>query len=234
MVAVARTITGHSGSQTRGARTARPLSSGEGIDGRALRGERTRRALAEALVSLLEEGDLAPTARAVAERAGVSPRIVFHHFDDMESVLRHTVAVQVERHWSTLSPIDPALSTEDKVARLVRQRSALFDAIEPVRRAAALVEHRSPTISAQLDRAQRTLRAGLAETFAPELEATGTGRTEMLDMLEVSAGWETWDQLRRRLGHGPAAARRVMTSLLHASMCSFPAPATDRRHVPID
>ena len=35
-------------------------------DGRVARGERTRRALAEALISLLEEGDAQPTARRIA------------------------------------------------------------------------------------------------------------------------------------------------------------------------
>jgi len=214
---VARTVAEPRGTRTAGAR---PTTEPAPIDGRAARGERTRRALAEALVALVEEGDLRPTARAVAARAGVSQRIVFHHFDDVEGVLREAVAVQVERHWSKLRPIDPALSTENKVTLVVRQRSALFEAISPMRRAAALAEDSSPTVAAQLARAQRGLRNALAQAFQPELDdaGAGPGRSDLLDALELCSGWETWDQLRRRMGHGPAAARRVMTRLLVAAL----------------
>ena len=55
-------------------------------DGRLARGQRTRANVAGALIALLREGDTEPTARAVAERAGVSLRLVFHHFADMDEL----------------------------------------------------------------------------------------------------------------------------------------------------
>lgn len=183
-------------------------------DGRIVRGERTRRALAEALISLLEDGEPRPTARQVADRAGVSLRLVFHHFEDMEAVLREAVAIQVERHWSRLRPLDATVSLDRRVDGLVRQRAALYEAIAPVRRAAALVEGRSPTVDAELDHARRLLRTELTTLFAGELPAAPPKRAELLDVLELAAGWETWDQLRRRMGRSAAATRRVMTRLV--------------------
>ena len=91
-------------------------------DGRMARGERTRRALAEALIALLEEGDAQPTARRIAERAGVSLRLVFHHFDDLESILYHAVRIQEQRHWRHIRPVEPTLPVDERVARVVRQR----------------------------------------------------------------------------------------------------------------
>ncbi|MHB8506820.1 MAG: TetR family transcriptional regulator, partial [Acidimicrobiales bacterium] len=56
------------------------------LDGRVLRGRRNRESEVEAFLSLIEEGDERPTARAIAERAGVSLRSVFQHFDELEQI----------------------------------------------------------------------------------------------------------------------------------------------------
>lgn len=188
-----------------------PEAVGARSDGRVARGERTRRQLAEALISLLEDGVGEPTAREVSARAGVSMRLVFHHFDDMEELLRTAVGVQVERHWSRLRPVDASLPRAERVAHVVRQREALFEAISPVRRAASRVEPGSPTVTAELSKARLALRGALDKVFAAELDAAGPQRGELLDALEAATAWEYWEQLRRRMGLGQAAARRVMT-----------------------
>lgn len=192
------------------------LAEGNAVDGRTARGARTRRQLAESLIALLQEGVDEPTARQVAAKAGVSLRLVFHHFDDMEELLRTAVAIQVERHWSRVRPVDPTLPVVERVAQLVHQRESLFEAITPVRRAAGRVEPGSPTVSDRLAAARRALRRGVQEAFASELSGAGRNRPEILDALESAASWETWDQLRRRMGLRPAAARRVMTRTLLA------------------
>lgn len=186
------------------------------VDRRVARGEETRRRLAEAMIALLEEGVPQPSAREIAETAGVSLRLVFHHFEDMEQVLRAAVAVQVSRHWNRLHPVDPSLPLGERVQRIIRQRETLYEAIAPVRRAAARAELESPTIATELRRARRQLRRGLEATFESELHSAS--RDERLDALDVAGSWETWDLLRTRMGVGRAAARRVvvrmMTSLL--------------------
>ena len=63
-------------------------------DGRVARGQRIRRNVADALVVLLAEGDAEPTAPAVAARAGVSARLVFHHFADMDDLYHYVTARQ--------------------------------------------------------------------------------------------------------------------------------------------
>ena len=200
------------------------------LDGRLARGERTRRRVAEALIALLEDGVAEPTARQVAERAGVSPRIVFHHYEDMEQVLRAAVATQAERHWSRLQPIDPSLPLPQRISRLIRQRGALFDAIAPVRRAAALAEQRSPTVATELARSRSVLRRELRDVFGPELREEG-GQGDLISALEVAAGWDTWDQLRCRMGQPASGARRVMTRMLTCLLA--PAlPPTSRRGSP--
>src|SRR4051794_41945585 len=56
-------------------------------DGRVARSARTKLAIVDALRSLHHDGDLRPTATRVADRAGVSLRTVWQHFDDLEALL---------------------------------------------------------------------------------------------------------------------------------------------------
>ena len=72
------------------------------MDGRTARAARNRQAVLDAVLALTEEGDLQPTARAVAERAGVATRSVFHHFTDLESMYADAAQTQMERHWLPL------------------------------------------------------------------------------------------------------------------------------------
>jgi AcrR family transcriptional regulator len=191
-------------------------------DGRVARGERTRRALAEALISLIEEGDAQPTARRIAQRAGVSLRLVFHHFDDLESIFHEAVRIQEQRHWHHLRPVRSTLPVDERVARVVRQRALVFQAIAPVRRSSDLIVRSSPTVAAELRRGREWLRAQLQATFAPELEPRRPADSRLLlDALEVATSWETWDQLQR-LGRSPSNCRRTMETLTRAVLCISP------------
>jgi AcrR family transcriptional regulator len=184
-------------------------------DGRVARGIRARESIAEALISLLHDGVERPTARQVAERAGVSLRLVFHHFEDMESVLQSAVAIQVERHWQKLRPVAAHGDLAKRVKDTVRERAQLYEAIAPVRRAARLAAGRSPTVASQLEAARMLLRSQLRQTFSPELtEHTGAKQRELLDALEVSTSFETWDHLRKQSGRSLAAARQVVELLV--------------------
>jgi AcrR family transcriptional regulator len=194
-------------------------------DGRLARGVRAREAIAEALIDLLDEGVERPTARQLAERAGVSLRLVFHHFEDMESVLRSAVGIQVQRHWQKLEPVAPDVDLARRVKDTVRGRCQLYEAIAPVRRAAALASGRSPTVARELEAARRMLRSQLRHTFSPEVtgsqEVTGNGcsdtaamQRDLLDALEVATSFETWDHLRTQSSRSAAATRRVVERLV--------------------
>jgi AcrR family transcriptional regulator len=110
------------------------------VDGRTARAARTRDAVVEAFLELLEAGDLRPTARSVAERANVSLRSVYVRFADLDSL----AAAAAERQWERLEPlvehIDPALPLDRRLAAFVEQRCRILETAMPVRRAAELQE----------------------------------------------------------------------------------------------
>ena len=56
------------------------------VDGRRLRSDRSRQVIVEAMLQLINEGNLVPTAQQIANHAKVGIRSVFRHFEDMEAI----------------------------------------------------------------------------------------------------------------------------------------------------
>ena len=61
-------------------------------DGRRLRAVRSRDQIVEAMLALVGEGEMNPSAAQVAARAQVGLRSVFRHFEDMDALYREMSA----------------------------------------------------------------------------------------------------------------------------------------------
>jgi TetR/AcrR family transcriptional regulator, regulator of autoinduction and epiphytic fitness len=169
-------------------------------DGRVTRGRRNREAIVDALLECYEAGSLRPSVPEVAARAGVAVRSVHNHFTDVEALHAELARRQVERYAPS---IGPAASVEE----FVDQRAAVYEAITPVRRAALIGIHDSPTIAESLSRAESGLRRHAATTF-PGLSP------EALDAIDMVSSWDAWDRLRSRQGCSFERARRVVIELI--------------------
>lgn len=188
-------------------------------DGRLARGQLTRRKVAEALVSLLKDGTVDPTAREIAEKAGVSLRLVFHHFADLEDLHRAVGELQFELHWSRLPTVPSDLALSTRTALVARNRAKLYEQIGAIRRAAMRKVDTSEGIAAVLENSNRLLRVGLESTFCPELASlsrSGLNATDLLDMLDWATSWESWERLRRVQGLDPDKAMLAMNRLMDA------------------
>src|SRR3954463_12989975 len=119
-------------------------------DGRTVRAERTRQALVDSLLVLLDEGHLTPTAAEIAARAGVSERSVFQHFPDREALFEAVARQQYERVMPTLHPIDTSLPLDERIEQFTEQRARLYEMVGGVRRAALLIEHESSSVAGWL------------------------------------------------------------------------------------
>jgi AcrR family transcriptional regulator len=171
------------------------------VDGRVARGERNREAIADALLACYDDGILRPSIPEVAARAGVSVRSVHNHFTDVEA-LRADVAC---RQWERAAPLAGPVTRDE----LVAARATLYEAITPVRRAALLSVHESPTIARRLASFEAILRRQLEHAF-PELPP------DTLDALEVVTSWDAWNRLRVGQGCSVAKSERIITDLVHA------------------
>jgi AcrR family transcriptional regulator len=191
------------------------------IDGRAARAVRTHGNIVEALVAVLAEGQLQPTAERIAERAGVSLRTVYQHFPDRQA-LHKAVA---ERQWREVGKVIEVISSElplaERIDRLVAQRARIWEIVTPVRRVALLNAPFQPEIAEEMARARAVTHDGIERLFGQELEQLPVAdRAEVLEAINVAAEWPTWETLRAHQGLGSdeaqAVVRRMLRTLLGA------------------
>jgi TetR/AcrR family transcriptional regulator, regulator of autoinduction and epiphytic fitness len=179
------------------------------IDGRNARAGKTRAAVAAALLGLLQDGNPRPTAAEIAERAGVSLRSVFQHFEDMESLYAVVAEAQMERLFPFISQDIGIGPLSDRICSFVERRAELLEKITPVRRAALLQEPFSEVLAQRLRWAHEMARDEVERTFAQELRAA-VGPDVLLFAMDVATNWSAWDISRRMNRLSIEESKRVM------------------------
>lgn len=191
-------------------------------DGRRRRGLRNRQAVVEATLSLLEDGATTPSASDIAERAGVSLRSVFRHFDDLDALFLAGIQRQAQRTAHLYAPPSRGGKPADRVQALVRQRRRLHEAVAPVRRGWVLRYRNHPTVMPVMAEVRAELRRQIADLFAGDLVGLSTAaRRDVIDAIDVAASFAAWDHLRFDQGLPPvraaAVVRRTVSALLESA-----------------
>lgn len=185
------------------------------IDGRTARALRTREAIVDASIALVDEGDLRPTAPRIAERAKVSVRSVFQHFDDLEGLYAAVGDRLVERLSHVQMAVDAMLPRRTRIEEVVRQRAILLEAITPVRRAATVHAPFSREVRKRLQAGHDYLRSEIERAFASELAATpARDRGLVVDALDTVLSWASWDNLRSLNGRSVEEASAVLVRIV--------------------
>jgi TetR/AcrR family transcriptional regulator of autoinduction and epiphytic fitness len=186
------------------------------VDGRTARAIRTRRAVVDALLALLAEGEVKAGGERIAERAGVSLRALWANFADLETLYAAAGQRQLEQQAELAKRINPRLPLAGRVTALCRQRAQVLEFLAPVARAAQLREPFSAQLRANRARQYQIARDELAQLFAAELAAAGTGADELLNALTAASTWPAWSALRDDLGLTVPAAQKTMARTLNA------------------
>ena len=163
------------------------------IDGRSLRSVRSRRAVVEAFLDLVNAGEVQPTAQQVADRSGVSPSTIFRLFEDLEGMNAEALAIATERVADLLRPIPPTGTIEDRVAQLVRTRARLYEKVAPLMGFQVRSVATSAGARANRETANAFFRREVAKLFADELADRPAAALESVDAF---CSWEMWDRLR--------------------------------------
>ncbi|WP_432072905.1 TetR/AcrR family transcriptional regulator [Streptomyces wuyuanensis] len=196
-------------------------------DGRTERGRRTRERIADAMLSLLDDGETQFPADRVAERAGVSRRLVFHHFADMGQLQDTAIARRLDQLAARIGPLPAEGPRETRVAALVEQRARILEWITPARLTMMRLENPTERVELATRQVLDFARRRLAEVFAEELERlTGDRREDLLNGLDAVTTWGAWYHWRSS-GLDQVAARRTMEATVHALLA-----ATDRAPAP--
>jgi AcrR family transcriptional regulator len=166
----------------------------------------------DALLSLVREGNpRRPTAREIAERAGVSLRSVYVHFDDLEDLFIAAANRQVELVADLYVEVPATGSLRDRADALMASRSRIYEATTPVRRAAELHAPESKALTTFLREVHAAGRRDLERVFARELDKFPPDqRARRLAMLAAITGSAAWNEMRA-VGHLDPAATREAT-----------------------
>jgi TetR/AcrR family transcriptional regulator, regulator of autoinduction and epiphytic fitness len=192
-------------------------------DGRASRSARTRAAVVEALLALIEGGNLRPTARQIADEAGVSLRSVYVHFDDVESLFIAAAGRHHERLEALRTPCQTTGPLGERITSLTERRRTMYEEGAQVRRAAVLQEPFSPALSRVFDLGRAAMRAEVEIVFAAELdELPEDERPQLAAALEVAISSGTWDSLRTRHDLPPDEAAALVQNMLRAVLAGWP------------
>lgn len=179
-------------------------------DGRRRRSERSRQAIIDAMLKLVEEGVLVPTAQQVSERAGVGIRSVFRHFSDMESLFATADTLIREQYQGLFIGGDREGSLQERLLHAVEQHALVYEAIGNHLLTTKAQLWRYPILREQYARAQRQLRKDL-DDWLPELQSLGSEEREMVDAV---ASFEHWNRLREFQGLNRKTSIRLTTELL--------------------
>ena len=190
-------------------------------DGRLSRAARTRASVVDALLTLNDEGNLRPTARDIAAKAGVSLRSLYVHFDDLEALFVAASRRQAERLAELLPPLVTDGDFDTRLEAFLTRRIRLHELGNGVRRAAQLQEPFSPALQRAISSGRKVLHAEVKACFAPELaasEAVAPGR--LLRALDIVTSPATWESLRihQSLAAADAAeqVREMVLAFVHA------------------
>src|SRR3990170_3918695 len=180
-----------------------------GIRGRHAR--LTRQTILEALADLLAEGELDFSVQDVADRAGVSHRTVYRHFETRETLLDALVDLLEQRLMEHIYPVRRA----EDVAASIRHNFRLIEGFSPAVEALIALGIAGDTHSRYTRRRTKVLLGALSEVTAhlPPDAAAAVQWT-----IRHPASHPTWVRLRRDAGiegerSGEAVAWAVETLL---------------------
>lgn len=197
-----------------------PLESVENLDGRQSRTVKSRLAICEACLDLVQEGILQPSADRIAKRAGVSRRSIFNHFTDLAKLYDAVIEVGMKRYASLLEPISAEQPVRRRLERLIEVRSNFLEATVPFTRALTAQSLVGPAIEQALRVSRNALRLQhqeITRLFGQELgDLSAKDRSEVLEAMSAVMSPLLWGTLRRSRGHSIPRARAIVKRILTA------------------
>ncbi len=158
------------------------------VDGRRVRGQENRRKIVEAMIALVSDGALSPSAQEVAARADVGLRTVFRHFDDMESLYSEMSAQVSARILPLISMEFRVRDWRGRLDELIERRAVAFEKMMPFKSAADIRRHESKFLSDEHQQLVKFNRRRLIEALPAEMRKQKT----LVDALDLLLSFESW------------------------------------------
>jgi AcrR family transcriptional regulator len=188
------------------------------LDGRRARSRSSRSKIVEAMLHLVGNGDVAPSAARVADIAGVGLRTVFRHFDDMDALYREMSAVIEERVLPIIAQPLTGSNWKAKMSEIADRRAIVFETILPYRISANLKRFQSSYLMQDYQRLLKAEADGIEALLPDSVKKDTVG----MRGLNVILSFQTWRLLRHDQGLTNDDARHVIKRLLTDALQRLP------------
>ncbi len=190
-------------------------------DGRHARSERTRAAVAKAMLECITAGSPRPTAEEIAAHAGVSSRAVFRHFDNLEALLEEVAQQQIKQVTQALPPIVFLGTLEQRIDALVDNSACRNELITPVRRAVFASYGVSSQFKVRHAWLSGVVRKQVKKVFSSELDhLSGNKRAVRVASIRALLSFSYWNALREHEGLSKESATQSLRDTLRAVLVS--------------
>ena len=179
-------------------------------DGRRLRSERSRQAIIDASLELMESGILVPTAQQISDRAGVGIRSFFRHFEDMETLFATIEAQTRESVEALFVGGDRAGTLDERILHAAERHADGYENQRNTILSTAAQSWRYEILRKNYARYQRGLRKD-HDNWLPELKSLPRAQREAV---EAVASFEMWHRLREHQGLGKKQSIEIVVDLL--------------------
>ena len=162
-------------------------------DGRRLRSERSRKAMIDAALELIEDGNYAPTAKQISARAGVGIRSFFRQFEDMDQFFAAVDEQTVGSFWEHfLHEGDREGALTERLDSIVATYGKAFEDHRSLLLATKSLRWSSRVLKENYERYQQISRAN-KEHWLPEIRQLPLDERELAD---AYLSFEMWHRLR--------------------------------------
>ena len=162
-------------------------------DGRRLRSERSRKAMIDAALELIEDGNYAPTAKQISARAGVGIRSFFRQFEDMDQFFAAVDEQTVGSFWERfLHEGDREGALSERLDSIVATYGKAFEDHRSLLLATKSLRWSSRVLKENYERYQQISRAN-KEHWLPEIRQLPLDERELAD---AYLSFEMWHRLR--------------------------------------
>ena len=186
------------------------LSPATKVDGRRLRSDRSRQVIVEAMLQLIDGGNLVPTAQQVADPAKVGIRSVFRHFEDMEAIFATADELWRKDFVDNTSDIDIKLPLKQRIAQVVSSLAQLYESNTNILKSTATRRWRSAFLKQNYAKYQSRIRNDIRQAL-PELEQLPQPRQEAII---GTLSFEYWDRLRDHQSNSAEDTAAMLIDLL--------------------
>jgi hypothetical protein len=170
-------------------------------DGRKHRSQKSQARIVNAMLELVAQGNLEPSADQIAEIA-----------KDMDTLYREmTNSIATTMGSIVLQPFQAA-DWAGRVLELVDRRAVGFEKMKPFLLAGQVHRHRSPYLKASHAQFVQMLRQILLGLLPKEIARNA----DLVDALDMLLSFETWSRLRDDQGLGIVKAKRVLKGAIQS------------------